>query len=308
VASHKALLELAEDYLNEGETEQAAKALERAVTEHPAVSLTARKRLRELYADAGRWSEALAVHEAIAAARPKDAELPAVERRLGLGLRYELGREHQREGRIKESEKLLRALLKEQPGFVPAAVALGALQVEAGRDEEAVRSWIGGYESSRNPIFLLRIEELFLAREQPDRAIETLKQIAAAEGDRTLSTFYLGKTYLRLEMIDEAEMTFASLGEAAANSATLLYHQARIMYRRGQHKDAAELYRRVIRETGLLELRYVCADCGSRTPEWTARCDACSAWGSVEADLDDGLKRPEGDGTAAATPEWVTSR
>ena len=100
-----------------------------------------------------------------------------------------------------------------------------------------------------------------------------------------MPVFFLGKLYMRLEMIDEADATFSTLGGLASESPTVRYFQARILYRRGRYRDAADTYRKVIRESGSLKLTYRCAACLKVEAEWSARCPGCGRWGRLEADL-----------------------
>ncbi len=94
--------------------------------------------------------------------------------------------------------------------------------------------------------------------------------------------FYLGKLYFRLEMLDDAFAVLSSLEGRASYAPTLHYLLGRIHERRGNARHAAAEYRKVIKETDLVQVEYTCRACGETCVEWQDRCPACGEWNSVE--------------------------
>ena len=122
-------------------------------------------------------------------------------------------------------------------------------------------------------------------REQPLAAIEALKRCIAASRKDTLPRFYLGKLYFRLEMLDDAYTVLSSLTGRASYAPTLHYLLGRIHERRGQHPEANEAYRHVIKEMDLVQLEYVCQACSETVMEWTDRCPECGDWQTIEVNF-----------------------
>jgi hypothetical protein len=142
-------------------------------------------------------------------------------------------------------------------------------------------------------VFLQRIEDHFIERENPLQAIETLHQVIGQSGDEVLPRFFLGRLYYRLEMHDEAYRALKGLEERVRTSQTYHYLMGRIHERRGEVKLALDRYRRSLREAGVRQAEFVCGPCGARTAEWVDRCEVCGRWNAVELDFREERLSPE---------------
>ena len=98
---------------------------------------------------------------------------------FGAGIRFEMAAEALEAGRAKEAAASLRKLVKENPRFIPAHVALGEALRAQGLAAEGVEAWFQGFETTGSPIFLTVLEDHFLSQEQPLAAIEALKRCVA---------------------------------------------------------------------------------------------------------------------------------
>jgi predicted Zn-dependent protease len=136
-------------------------------------------------------------------------------------------------------------------------------------------------------VFLQRIEDHFIERENPLLAIETLHGLIADSRSDLLPRFFLGRLYYRLEMHEEALKVLAGLEDRIRKSPTFHYLLARIRERRGEMHKAVESYRSCVRESRLRTAEYTCRLCRTRFEIWRARCAACSSWNSVELDFDE---------------------
>ena len=282
--STRPLYALVEDYAAKGETDQARVVLGQIIAVNKN-SVAAWRKLRSVHMKDGNWEEALGAHERVAKLSwPEDPQVPH-DQRTGLGIRYEIASARLREGKPREAIAMLRRLVKEHPSFIPAYVKLGHAFVKQGNESEGCRTWFSGFETTGSPIFLTVLEEYYLRREQPMAAIEALKRCIAASRKDTLPRFYLGKLYFRLEMLDDAFVALSSLEGRASYAPTLHYLLGRIHERRKVHAKANEEYRRVIKETDLVQLEYRCRACGQTAMEWTDRCTACGEWQTVEVNF-----------------------
>ena len=162
-----------------------------------------------------------------------------------------------------------------------------------GQDAEAQQTWYRGFEITGSPIILRTLEEHFLQREEPMGAIEALKRCIAQSRPDTLSRFYLGKLYFRLEMLDDALAVLTSLEGRATYAPTLHYLLGRIHERRGNHREATAEYRAVIKEMDLVQLDYRCRACSEILMEWAHRCPSCAEWNSVEVNFREELSLEE---------------
>jgi len=134
-------------------------------------------------------------------------------------------------------------------------------------------------------VLLTTLENHFLSRERPERAIEIFRHAVSTSRPDTLPRFFLGKLFYRLEMVDEALAEFSALRDRASYTPTLSYYLARILERRGRHAEANSHYRRIIREGQLLSTQYRCLSCDSRYDIWVDRCTSCGQWNTVHVDI-----------------------
>ena len=148
-------------------------------------------------------------------------------------------------GERREAINQLRRLVKEHDSFIPAHVGLGRALREAGRESDAVNAWYDGFEVTGSPIFLIELEDHFLAREQPLAGIEALKRCISRSQKDTLPRFHLGKLYFRLEMLDDALSVLSSLEGRAEYAPSLHYLLGRIHERRQNSAEAMRAYRKV---------------------------------------------------------------
>jgi len=282
--STRPLYALVEDYETKGDTERALAVLGKILGIQKG-SVAAWRKLRDVHIRQRSWKPALEAHENVVKRASTGDPADAADRRCGLGIRHEMACARWRAGKVREAIGLLRRTLREDKGFIPAHVKLGEALAAQGQEKEAIQAWFDGFEATGSPVLLTMLEEYYLAREQPLAAIEALKRCIARVRKDTLPRFYLGKLYFRLEMLDDAFSVLSSLEGRASYAPTLHYLLGRIHERRGNPRQAASEYRRVIKEMDLVQVEYTCRACEETCVEWQDRCPACGEWNSVEIDF-----------------------
>ncbi len=280
----QALYALIEDYEARGDLDRARAVLGKIISIKKN-SVSAWRKLRSLHVKQRNWAKALEAHERVEKLVAADDPRAASDQQFGRGIRYEMAVDRLREDRPKESISGLKRLIKDEPAFIPAHVALGEALSRTGQEGEAVETWYRGFEATGSPVFLTTLEEHYLQREQPLAAIEALKRCVAGTRKDTLPRFYLGKLFFRLEMLDDAQAVLSSLEGRASYAPTLHYLLGRIHERRSNHRGAALEYRKVIKEMELVQLEYRCAACRETLVEWVDRCPSCGEWNSVEVNF-----------------------
>jgi len=278
------LYALVEDYEAKSDMDRARAVLGKIIglNKH---SVAAWRKLRELHAKEGNWGKALEAQKQVEKyAGSTDSGKPADER-FGQGIRYQIGAEDLAKGEAKEALAVFRKILKEDSGFLPAHIDLGHALVNMGQESEAVQAWYNGFELTGSPIFLTILEEYYIGNEQPLGAIEALKHCIGRARRDTLPRFYLGKLYFRLEMLDDALSVLSSLYGRASYAPNLHYLLGRIYERRNNKGEAAVEYRKVIKEMELIQLEYICRNCGETVMEWASRCPACRTWNQIEVNF-----------------------
>lgn len=299
------LYELAEDYVANGEEEVAQETLGRIVREIPGAGLEVLRRRRSDAVGRRDWAEAAELHERITAMLNESGDTRSLLRDEGLarGLEYQRGVLLLEEERFDEAAELFRRLLANEPRFLPAHIMLGEAELHSGRPAEAIEVWRSGYLETGSPVFLQRIEDHFIEREEPIDALETLRALIHAADNDLLPRFFLGRLYYRLEMLEEARRTLAGLGERIRSSPTYHYLVGTIERRRGDLEATVASFADALHQLGLGSAEYACRVCQQRTPDWRDFCSRCRSWNSVELNFEEERLTPEELGVQP-TPVW----
>ena len=286
------LYQLADDYEARGETEVGGQIRDRILRDFPGLGLAELRRRRDLSLLARDWRESTRLQEKIdgllaAGGVPVSPEtVPDEDRLLHLGLTYQRAADAVEADQYDEALRLLDEVLTADPEFIPGLMLRGEIDLIQERPDAAVESWRKAFEGTGKALFLLRIEDHFIEREEPLEAIENLHRVIADGDSDLVPRFFLGRLYYRLEMLDEALRVLSPLIERVEQSPTLFYLLARIHKRRGEMGQAVECYQACVRQAGLGAADFFCAACKARSAEWTDRCEECGAWGSIELRFD----------------------
>jgi len=280
------LYSLVADYEESGSAENAKAVLNRIIAMDPKRSLNAYRQFRAICVREGAWDKAWEIQQRIEELLSGLGRPPRSEKKHHLSIRLMLARRHHDEGRPRDAIGVLRRLIRMDPAFVPAHLRLGRALQALGQPESAVDAWEQGWQATSHPIFLTAIEDHFLREEQPRRAIEALKSAVWKGGkDDILPRFYLGKLYLRLEMLDEALAEFGRLRGRVAHFPALHYSLARIHERHGNYREAIRELETLLSQSEPLRAEYACATCSRRYPEWTEHCERCGEWNTIGVDF-----------------------
>jgi lipopolysaccharide biosynthesis regulator YciM len=289
------LYELAEDYAALGDVEVARETLGRIVREVPGAGLEVLRRRRTDAIGRRDWAEAAKLHEKITAMLSEAGDTRALTRDAGLtlGLDYQRGVLLLEDELSGEAAELFRRLLAHEPRFLPARIMLGEAELLAERPDEAIAIWRAGYLETGSPVFLQRIEDHFIEREEPLAALETMRALIHAADNDLLPRFFLGRLYYRLEMLDEAQRTLTGLGERIRSSPTYHFLRGSIELRQSHLEAAVSAYADCLSELGLGSAEYVCRVCQHKTPDWRDFCARCRSWNSIELDFEEERLSPE---------------
>ncbi len=300
--NHRILYDLATDYKENKDLDKAKKILLKITEDRPRTSINAHRCLRDIHIENNDWEQAIEVQDKILKFA-KSTKYEGSEKEILVSILYRQGLHACKNGDLKSSIKMFRRVIKQDPLFIPAYLELGQAYLEDEQPDEAVKIWKEGLSVTKSPIFLTRIEKHYLDAELPMIAIETFQDIISKTDSVVIPRFLLGKLYLRLEMIDEAERQFKEISSRVKYSPTLNYFIGKILERKGQFKTASEKYRDVIKNMHILNLQYICRKCGSFYPDWKDSCEKCGSWNSIEIDLtEEGAHKDFGSPEMLSTP------
>lgn len=236
--------------------------------------------LRDLYIKHRRWKDALDAQRQIFKAGPDTSRLAEEKEKLQY-LRYEVARLALSEGAVDLAKSELKDLIRQMPEFTPAWVSLGDALAAQGRGDEAIKTWQDGYVAQGKSIFLSRLEDYFMNREDPSSLLSFYRNILLERSHDLMARLFYGKLCLRLEMVEEALDQFQAIEGAGLETRQVHMLMAETHRRRNRLHDAIAEYQKALGIGSKLTLSYVCDDCGTLSAEWDSRCPACGRWGTI---------------------------
>ena len=258
-----------------GDMRGAIDALERARTKH-ADSPRLARRLRDAYAAAERWQDALALQTDLLL-RIHDPAVLASEKAIERGLRHQLALA---EPDARRAAQMLATLAREDPDFLPARVSAGDRLLEAGRHFTARRTWERGARHRPAPALLERLIRLHADR--PARVSRFLRRLQRRHPDAPAVPLLLVRHLLAQGELDAAAGELEALPASAASRPQAHALWGELHRRRGNHTLAAESLARVV-ETGGGGAAFHCSGCQRPAPAWAAYCAACRRWNTFTA-------------------------
>jgi lipopolysaccharide biosynthesis regulator YciM len=271
--------QLADALVAARKAEGAVTLLKQLAGDHPKSALRALRRLRALHVEAGHWEEALEVHKRLVSRFL--GELNQAERAQGVALSFQVGLMKVEADLFKDASLIFQQVLKDDPSFVPAFLALGRCMILQDQEPQGLEIWLEGFRATGEGSMLQEIEDYFIQCGRPEEGLAVLQRVAATSAHQTTAKFFLGKMYYRLEILDEALVLFQEVRAQVVYSPILFFFMAKIHGRRGRTDQALNEYRQLLRNLGVLKLRYECNVCGRRTPDYLDRCETCGSWNSV---------------------------
>ena len=270
--------------------------LKKLAADHPKKALRAWRRLRALHMDAQRWEEAVEAHKKLLSHFA--AEVTQGEKAQGSALAYQVGMSKVDSDQFKNAAQIFQQVLKDEPEFVPAYLSLGRCMILQDQEAQGLEIWQEGFRKTGEGTFLQEIEDYFIQLGRPEDGLSLLRRIAATSKHATTAKFFLGKMLYRLEILDEALDLFQEVRSQVVYSPILFFFMAKIHSRRARLDAALNEYRQLLRNLGVLKLRYECAVCSHRTQDYVDRCEDCGSWNSShfmfkESDLPEGPIRGE---------------
>jgi len=216
---------------------------------------------------AGRADEARSLFEGALRAHPADGQAALIH--------YELGRLETERGRSAAALAHFKSAWHADRGFVPAAVALGDAQEDAGDLRGAVRTWERAAEAEPALALLGRLERVYRNGDRPRRMIALYRSACERAPDNLAVAVGLGRVYFELEMLDEAAEQFEKIEVRAPDMPIVHAFLGATFERRGETREAFEEYRRALRLARGFDWPHACVACGASGMAWEDRCPRC---------------------------------
>jgi lipopolysaccharide biosynthesis regulator YciM len=233
--------------------------------------------LRDLYIKQNAWQDALESQRQVLKAGP-GANRVAEEKNLLLYLRYEVARQSISDGKTEEAKSELKDILRQETDFTPAKVSLGDAYAAMNLGDDAVKTWQDGYKKLNKGVFLERLENYFMEREDPSSLLNFFRGQVLEQGDDLMFRLFYGKLCLRLEMVDEAKEQLQAIESSGVDSSQVHLLLAETYRRCRQTEEAINEYQKALGITKRLHLNFVCEKCQHTSTDWNSRCPACGEW------------------------------
>ena len=243
-------------------------------------NLKALKSLRQIYQDSRRWEEAIRIQRSILKfTKGKQAE--EEENLFYLGLKYERARDLLSRGGEKNLENALREvkeIVRERKTFQPGFVLLGDIYLRMGRWTSAGKVWEKSFTRFKSVVFILRLEELYLRREDPSTLIRLYQRVLQHNPENWVLAFFYAKLCLRLEMLDEALEEINEISLQVKDFPAFHRLLAETYLHKKDFGRAAQEFEKTFELSGTSYLSFFCTTCGRESKEWMAYCPQCHQW------------------------------
>jgi len=291
------LFKLASTFEDQGRFEEAM-GVYKEILVNEADNRKAMRGLRDIQIQLEQWQEAVALQKKIlkvSASGPKAEG----EKELMLRLRYEVARNDLDNGEREATIEACRDIIKKDSGFTPARVTLGDAYLQGERFADAVKIYEDGYKALKKSVFLARLEDCYLSREDPATLLAFYRSQMQEDPADLVLKLYFARLCLRLEMVDEAMEHLSELETGGVDFTKLHLLLAEAQRRRSNIGEAVIEYQKALGINQHLLLGFVCDVCHAKFSEWHSRCPECHSWDSLslperrqiqDARLTEGLK------------------
>ncbi len=231
--------------------------------------------LMDLQSRQGHWLES---REILAQSRKKGAILPAAANRREAIVEYQMGLQANEAGDPYAATKHFNSCLKKAPGFVPGAVHLARLLVEAGKARKARAEVETAWKIQPHPDLF---EAFFLARRTKKSSIERARaaqRLAGINPDNAQSHAIAARATLDARLWGE---TRKHLNKAIELGPTAQVYQLYAQVENAELKDELKA-RHWLGEASKAQPdpAWVCGACGDAGASWEAFCPRCGAFDS----------------------------
>jgi tetratricopeptide (TPR) repeat protein len=174
--------------------------------------------------------------------------------------------------------KEVREIVRERKTFLPGFVLLGDIYLRMGRWASAGKVWGKSYTRFKSPIFILRLEELYLSREDPSTILGIYQKTLSEDPEEWVIAFFYAKLCLRLELLDEALEAIDEISLKRKDFPALHRLLAEIYLHKQDFDRAAHEFEKTFELSGTSYLPFYCTVCERESKEWVAYCPQCHRW------------------------------
>jgi lipopolysaccharide biosynthesis regulator YciM len=256
-------------------------------------NLKALRSLREICLNSRRWEEAIRIQKSILKLT-KGKQTEEEETLCYLGLKYEHAREllsRRGEENLENALKEAKEIVRERKTFLPGFVLLGDIYLRIGKWASAGKVWGKSFTRFKSIIFILRLEDLYLDREDPSTLLRIYQRALRQNPNNWVIAFFYAKLCLRLEMLDEALEVINEISLKRMDFPALHRLLAEIYLHKKDFGRAAQEFEKTFKLSGTSYLSFSCSACERESIEWVAYCPQCHQWSTYTIKEDEKTAR-----------------
>lgn len=277
----KILYSLAEDYSAAKAYEKEMAILEKIqkIDKHSSTPL---EKMRDVCLNMEDWNGASAFQKKIIPLLPhKEDREKAIKRLSQLiysnGIR--LSQNSNSEAAIPEFKRAIR----ENKHCLPAYVALGDLYQKIDNIKTAIKIWKEGFENTRSPVCLMRIQKAYQESKNSEAVIKIFKEAirSSKNAKKEVLVMMLGTLLLDNGRPEEAIQELEAI-----QPTTSLLHALLTTWAHQEKQEAG-----VVGKTPAFDLaresilQFTCDECHTSVQEWVGQCPVCSGWDCISPSL-----------------------
>lgn len=248
-------------------------------------NLTALYKKRDIYERLGKWDELVYLQKSILKHEHTERGKRREQQNL-IGYEYEYGRFSLEGSQLEKAKKAFKTVLRIEKDFIPAVLGVAEIMMREGENEEAINFLEKAYESTSSLIILARLEDLILSLAEPSRLIRIYKSSISQNPQNTVTKFFLGKLFYRLEMVDDAFEILTSIDTGGTSYPELHFLLGNLYLRKNRLDKAVNEFKKVLDIKKSVRLPYCCNNCAFTAEEWSGRCPNCFQWNTFQFNLD----------------------
>lgn len=267
------LIKLAEHSLAADDALTAIKSLKKAIEIDPE-NMRAAKLLPEACARDSRWEDAVAAQKQVVFKRDDDGK--ALEQQILFGFQTEFARRFAGANPAK-ALKILSEILKQDRGFIPAAVIAASIHVEKEKHEDAFKVLADTFNVRPEPFIFRKLAGLQVknALERAEQLAETVLRDNPRYHALRIET---ARVNVERNLSNEA---LEQIGKISGRSSVPeLILKASAMLKLINTEDAKEAIEDAVKA---IALDYECSKCSWRNTGWLSRCEKCGTFNSMTA-------------------------
>ncbi len=241
-------------------------------------NLYAITQLKDIFIKKEEWKNAYRMSK-LFLSQSKDKEFNKKEEQVMLGLKYEFGKFLlESENDTERSVKRFNQVLSQNKNFVPAYISLGDAFIKKGKINEAFELWEKAFLKTGNLALIIKIEDISIKTNHPENIIRFYQELIYDNPEKWEYRLFLGKLYIRLEMIDEAISNLSLIPSSVFKDNSLNMLLAECYFKRGKYNDASVNFRKALKSRYPVKLPFVCSNCGFVSYNYSSICPSCNLW------------------------------